>query len=222
VNVSHEDRRGLTKGKSPEELRKLGGVTGLMLLDLRLCRRDSETIAGDKNLPSVVSWLPEGTEREWLRDWLSADQREQRIAGMEELAAAGEWHELSCHLSGWHDDLEAMQLIYARWDADAPRRNARKKRRKTQEPGVSWQRELANYLHRAGPRTRLAKYRDIPDEYQEPLSLCGGKFEISRRRGESRSGSIGPLVRCEFDDGREPDEISFSTFERYLKNPRSR
>jgi hypothetical protein len=106
--------------------------------------------------------------------------------------------------------------------ADAPRRNASKKRHKTQEAGVSWQRELASYLNREGPRTRLAKYRHIPDEHQEPLSLCGGKFEISRRRGESRSGSIGPLVRCEFDDGREPDEISFSTFERYLKTPRSR
>lgn len=216
ANLVHDDRRGLTSTLTPEELRKLG-AEGLMRLDLCLCRRDSEVIAGDKNLPCIVAWLPEGAEQDWLCGWLSADQREDRIAGMEELAAAGEWHDLSCHLSGWHDDLATMQLIYARWDADAPRRNARKPRRKTTEPGVSWQRELASYLHREGPRTRLAKYRHIPTDHQEPLSLTNGRFEISRRTGESKTGTVGPLIRCEFDDGREPEEISFSTFERYLK-----
>jgi hypothetical protein len=110
-----------------------------------------------------------------------------------------------------------MQLLYARWDADAPRRNARKKRRKTQEPGTSWQRELARHLRAEGPETRRAKYWHIPDEHQEPLALCEGKFEITRRMGESRTGTRAKLIRCEFDDGRKPEEISFSTFERYLK-----
>lgn len=101
--------------------------------------------------------------------------------------------------------------------ADAPRRNASKKRRKTTEPGASWQRELASYLRSEGPKTRLAKCRDIPTEHEEPLSLCDGKFEITRRVGESRTGTKARLIRCEFDDGREPEEISLATFERYLK-----
>lgn len=101
--------------------------------------------------------------------------------------------------------------------ADAPRCNASKKRRKTTEPGASWQRELAMHLRREGPKSRLAKYRHIPTEHQEPLSLCNGKFEITRRVGENRAGAEGPLIRCEFDDGREPAEISLATFERHLK-----
>ena len=208
----HEDRRGLTNTMSPEEVRRLG-IEGLMLLDLRLCRRDSVTIAGDKNLPDIVSWLQEGTEREWLADWLSADQCEDRIAGMEDLAADGEWHDLSCHLSGWHDDLQIMQLIYARWDADAPRRNASKPRR-----GKEWWRVLATYLHEEGPETWDAKFAHLPEEHEETLKL--GKFEFHRRIGESRVGAKGPLICCEFNSGREPDEISFSTFERHLKNYR--
>lgn len=112
--------------------------------------------------------------------------------------------------------------------ADAPRRNASKPRRKTTEPGASWQRELANYLHREGPGTRRAKYLHIPKEHEEPLSLGEGKFEVSRRKGESRvrgkdenrEAKTVDLIRCEFDDGRVPEEISFSTFERYLKNPK--
>ena len=62
ANIVHYDRRGLAGTLTPEELSKLG-VEGLMLLDLRLCRRDSEVIIGDKNLPGVVAWLPEGAER---------------------------------------------------------------------------------------------------------------------------------------------------------------
>ena len=198
----------------PEEVRKLG-IEGLMLLDLRLCLRDSETIAKDKNLRSVVSWLPEDAEREWLQDWLSVDRREDRIAGMQELAEAGEWHELSCHLSGWHDDLQTMQLIYARWDADAPRRNASKPRR-----GKEWWRVLARYLHEADEETLDAKLKHLPDDQEEPLRLDAYWFH--RRIGESRAGVKGPLVCCTFDDGRKPDEISFSTFERHLKNHKSK
>ena len=215
-NLAHIDRRGLTSSMEPEELRKLG-IVGLMLLDLRLCRRDSATIASDPNLPSVASWLPEGSERDWLAAWLSADQREDRIAGMEDLAAAEEWHDLSCHLSGWHDDLQTIQLIYARWDADAPRRNASKPRRKKE-----WWRVLATHLRGEGPATWDAMLALIPEEHEETLKLGGGKFEFHQRIGESRAGVKGPLVCCEFADGREPDEISFSTFERHLKKAKPR
>lgn len=212
----HEDRRKLTDTLSAEELREIG-IEGLMLLDLRLCQRDSDTIASDKNLPGIVSWLPEGAERDWLRDWLSVDHREDRIAGMEELATASEWHDLSCHLTGWHDDLQTMRLVYARWDADAPRRNASKPRR-----GKEWWRALADHLHEDGPQTWDAKFAHIPDEYEETLKLCDGKFEFHRHIGESRAGVKGPLIRCEFDTSREPDEISFSTFEKYLKKPKTK
>lgn len=95
--------------------------------------------------------------------------------------------------------------------ADAPRRNASKKRR-----GKEWWRVLAIYLHEQGPETWDAKFAHLPDEHEETLKL--GNFEFHRRIGESRSGVKGPLVCCSFDDGREPDEISFSTFERHLKN----
>lgn len=214
--LTHEDRRKLTASMSPEEVRELG-IEGLMLLDLRLCRRDSEVTARDKNLPGIVSWLPEGTERDWLRAWLDTGQRDDRIEGMEELAAAGEWHDLSCQLSGWHDDLAAMQLIYARWDADAPRRNASKPRRKTTEPGVSWQRELVAHLREHGPKTKLAKFRSLPrkrshDEdgpCEEALSLLNGKWQVYR-------DPDGRIV-CVEDETGEISSISYATFEDYLK-----
>lgn len=205
----HEDRRGLVSIIPKDDLAVLK-VEGLMRLDLQLCHRDSEVIDRDKNLPAVVEWLPEGPEREWLREWLSPDLRKDRIAGMEELAAAGEWHDLSCHLSGWHDDLQTMQLIYARWDADAPRRNARKPRRGK----VHW-RALADYLVEED-----TKLDALPQEHEESLRLA--PFEFHQRKGESRAGVKGLLVCCTFDDGREPDEISFSTFERHLKNSKRR
>lgn len=216
ANLAHIDRRGLMARMSAEEMRELG-IEGLMMLDLRLCRCDSEVIDGDVNLPGIVSWLPEGAERAWLQDWLSSETRADRIAGMEGLAEAGEWHDLSCHLSGWHDDLQTMQLIYARWDADAPRRNAQKPRR-----GKDWWRVLATHLRREGPATWDAMFALIPKEHEETLKLGGGKFEFHRRIGESRAGVKGPLVCCEFADGREPDEISFATFERHLKKAKPR
>lgn len=215
-DLAHIDRRGLIDKLSEAQLRELG-IKGLMLLDLRLCHRDSEAIAGDKNLPSVVSWLPEGAGREWLRDWLSVDRREERIAGMQELAATGEWHDLSCHLSGWHDDLQTMDLIYARWDADAPRRNASKSRR-----GKEWWRVLASYLHKEGPEKWDLKFFDIPDAdmHEDPLEL--GQFVFSRRIGLNRKKAKVELIRCEFDSGRKPDEISWATFEKYLKEMKPR
>ena len=212
----HEDRRGLTSSMQPEEVRKLG-IEGLMLLDLRLCHRDSETIAGDKNLPSVLSWLPEGAEREWLRDWLSVDQREDRIAGMQELAEAGEWHDLSCHLSGWHDDLQTMQLIYARWDADAPRRNASKPRR-----GKEWWRSLATYLHSERLGTWDRMFLQLPTEHEDGLELDGARFTFHTRIGLNKEGAEIEFLRCEFGNGRKPDEIAWSTFEKYLKEMKPR
>ena len=101
--------------------------------------------------------------------------------------------------------------------ADAPRRNARKPR-----GGKVWWRVLATHLRGEGPATQSAMFALIPDEYDEPLKLGDGKFEFHSRIGESRAGVKGPLVCCEFADGREPDEISFSTFERHLKKAKPR
>lgn len=101
--------------------------------------------------------------------------------------------------------------------ADAPRRNARKPRR-----GKEWWPVLATYLRAEGPATQGAMLALIPNEHEESLKLSGGKFEFHQRIGESRAGVKGPLVCCEFADGREPDEISFSTFERHLKKAKPR
>lgn len=212
----HEDRRGLLSIIAKDDLTTLK-IEGIMRLDLSLCHGDSEAIDRGKNLPAVVDWLPEGPERDWLRDWLSADLRKDRIAGMEELAAAGEWHDLSCHLSGWHDDLQTMQLIYARWDADAPRRNARKPRQ-----GKEWWRVLADYLHKDGPETWDAKFAHLPDEDEDGLKLGDGKYEFNRRIGENRDGKKVTLVSCSFGGGKKPDEISWATFEKYLKEMKPR
>ena len=105
--------------------------------------------------------------------------------------------------------------------ADAPRQNASKKRRKTTEPNTNWQRELAAHLHREGPSIKRAKYLHIPQEHDaEPLSLCDGKFEVTRSGNINLKGDEGPRIRCTFDDGTAPSEITFSTFEKYLKQPK--
>jgi hypothetical protein len=104
--------------------------------------------------------------------------------------------------------------------ADASRRNASKKRRKTTEGGVSWQRELAEHLHSVGPSTKREKYLKIPKEnVGDPLVLCDGKFEVTRSRMVDSDKKEVLLIQCTFDDGRAPAEITFSTFERYLKKP---
>lgn len=114
--------------------------------------------------------------------------------------------------------LALMDLLHEY--ADASRRNASKKRRKTTEPGVSWQRELAGHLHAEVDGSKREKYLHIPLENDaEPLSLCDGKFEITRSGNVNRKGSEGPFLRCAFDDGRPPAEISLTTFESYLKKP---
>lgn len=211
ADLVHEDRRGLTKLLSLEQLRALR-IEGLILLDLRFCRRDSEVIAADKNLPEVAEWLADTAEREWLEALLCPEQRELRITEMEECAAEQDWHNLTCLLSGWHDDLNTMQLAYARWDADAPRRNAKKKRRKTQERGVNWQRELAAHFRTEdarGKQTRLAKFRSLPREYEEPLTLYEGKWKVWR-------DSDG-LVVCEDDTTGQTQSIARATFDGYLK-----
>lgn len=214
AELVHEDRRGLTKHLSLEELRTLR-IEGLILLDLRFCRRDSEVIAADKNLPEIAEWLVDTAEREWLEALLCPEQRELRTSEMWKCAAEQDWHNLTCLLSGWHDDLNTMQLAYARWDADAPRRNAKKKRRKTQERGVSWQRELAAHFRQedaSGKQTRLAKFRSLPREHcerKEPLTLCDGKWKVWR-------DSDG-LIVCEDDTTGQTQSITWATFERYLK-----
>lgn len=101
--------------------------------------------------------------------------------------------------------------------ADASRRNASKRRR-----GKEWWRVLAIYLREEGPETWKAMFSGLPDADMHEEGLELGTFTFNRRIGESKSGVKGPLVSCTFDDGRKPDEISWSTFETYLKEKKSR
>src|SRR5690554_4162348 len=65
---------------------------------------------------------------------------------------AAEWDDIRILLADEDQDVVEIMASSMQWHADAPRRNARKKRRKTQERGVSWQRELAIHLNTEGSR----------------------------------------------------------------------
>lgn len=101
--------------------------------------------------------------------------------------------------------------------ADAPRRNAKKPRSKKE----CW-RVLASYLHKEGPETWDAKFTHLPDADRHEDALELRPFAFSRRIGLNRKGAEVELVRCEFDSGKKPDEISWSTFEKYLKETKPR
>lgn len=125
------------------------------------------------------------------------------------------------------DAKEALRALFAEADAptqsalvdllheyaDAPRRNASKSRQKKEH----W-RVLADHLNQHGSATRNEKFYDIPqDNHQDPLTLCGGQFEFSRRWSGTKPEDRRRLIRCSFDDGTAPEEISFETFVKYLK-----
>lgn len=151
---------------------------------------------------------------EFFAQWAEAGRelRETWLGEMQELGRDGRWGDLS-ELASMDDistesrDLITAMMNVGQWWKDAPRRNAKKKRRKTQEPGVSWQRELAEHLRREGPDTRKAKFRSLPSEDEEPLRLSSGR-EVHRDRD-------GRIV-CTDAKG-VSQSIAFETFERYLK-----
>lgn len=101
--------------------------------------------------------------------------------------------------------------------ADASRRNASKKRRKTTEPGVNWQRELAAHLQEHGPKTKLAKFHSLPrkrsldeeEPCEQPLSLLNGKWLLFRDPDDR--------IVCVEDATGIANSISYATFEDYLK-----
>mgnify|MGYP001282461983 CR=1 FL=1 len=151
---------------------------------------------------------------EFFARWAEAGQdlRETWLAEMREAGRRGQWDDLSYLLAMDDISSESRDLIAAimdvgQWWKDAPRRHAQKKRRKTQKPGVSWQRELVEHLRREGPETRKAKVRSLPLEHEEPLRLGSGREVHLDRDGR---------IVCT-DTRRVTASIAIATFERYLK-----
>jgi hypothetical protein len=135
--------------------------------------------------------------------------REAWLAEIQKSGQAAEWKDVLDLLASQDEDLAQRMVGIGEWWSEAPRRNASKKR-----PRQSWQRELAAHFRRedtAGTMTRLAKFRSLPREHydEDPLQLCDGKWEIQRDKDDR-------IVCTEHATGQH-DDISFATFERYLK-----
>ena len=190
-------------------------MTGLVLLDLRFCRSDSEVIAADKNLPEVAAWLSDAGERVWLDAFLTAEQRETRIREMEQYAVEQQWDHLTCLLAGWHDDLQTMQLLYARWDADILGRNARKKGR---ERARHW-RVLADDLWERDPdATQVVLFYGVPwvNEKEDPKIIYDGnvayEFWMEEEGGKDQ-------IVCKLPSDLT-DSIQFEGFKKHLRERR--
>lgn len=152
-------------------------------------------------------WLASQSGDGLRRDWL------------EELVWHPEGRERLRELGRDADQPTILALMDLLHDyADASRRNASKKRRKTTEEGVSWQRELVAHLREHGPKTKLAKFRSLPrkrshdedDPLENTLSLCGGKWQVYRDPDDR--------IVCVEEATGIASSISLATFEDYLKS----
>jgi hypothetical protein len=146
---------------------------------------------------------------EFFEQWssLGDEARNAWLAEIEQSGRAAEWGDVLAMLAEQDEGLAQRLVGIGQWHADAPRRNAQRKRRKTQEPGLSWQRALAAHVQQDdAPQTRLAKFRSLPRQHEEPLTL--GQWEVWRDSDDR--------IWCTDATGKAAS-VSFATFERYLK-----
>lgn len=148
---------------------------------------------------------------EFFERWSDAgdEVREGWLVEFEQSLRVADWESVRILLAEQDPDLAERMVGGAKWLAEAPRRNARKPRRKSE-----WQRELVAHFRREVPGSKfneLARQVDglpIYGQAEEPLTLCNGTFEIWRDTDDR--------IVCVHEDQRHVS-IARPTLDRYLK-----